>query len=96
MTEMTRWNDKSLRTLARKMGLQNVRDPSSPSLGDEPVHLGSYGPYHAAPFLSHLVSTSPERWRELGYTETDRVSLVRHLKALHCRTDKDVFLQAAR
>ena len=81
---MIEWNEHRLEELVRKMGLRRT-----PGQGKTPPHLSLYGPSRASkPLLTKIVRLDTHEWTALGYDETDRVSLVRHLGSLGCRTDR--------
>ena len=68
---MTEWNEQHLKELTQKMESENSREVS----------------LDAGALLSRIMSLDAATWSALGYAETDRVSLVRHLGSLGCRVD---------
>ena len=88
---MIEWNEQRLEELVRKMGLKRV-----PGQGKTPIHLSLYNPHwNPEPLLTKIMCLDASKWTALGYDETDRVSVVRHLGSLGCRTD-DAWSAAAR
>ena len=83
MIGMIEWNEQRLEELVRKMGVQRTSGQ-----GELPIHLSLYisdqGP---ASLLVKIMGLDAGRWAALGYAETDRVSGVRYLGGLGCRTD---------
>ena len=81
---MTEWDKQRLEELVRKMKLQRALGQ-----GKSPIHLTLYGclPYTPAPLLTQIMRLDANAWVALGYDETDRVSVVRYLGSLKCRTD---------
>ena len=83
VTGMIEWNKQSLKDLVQKMKLRRA-----PGQEKAPIHLNLYcGNRHSHPFLTQVMMCSTNRWQTLGYDETDRVSLVRYLGNLGCRTE---------
>ena len=75
------WDEGSLGTLVEQLGLKLY--PVQPEV-ELPIFAKLYGDL-GEPFLNCLMQT--DRWAALGYSETDRVSLVQYLGSLGCRTD---------
>ena len=86
---MTEWNEERLEELVRKMGLKRV-----PGQGKIPIHLSLYESGYK-PLLAQIMLLDAKKWQTLGYDETDRVSVVRYLGGLGCRTD-DALSEAVR
>ena len=83
VTRMIEWNEKRLKELVRRMGLRRT-----PDQGKTPIHLSLYGSSREPkPLLTKIVCLNVAKWSALGYTETDRVSVVQYLSSLGCRTD---------
>ena len=83
VTEMIEWNEQCLKELVRKMGLRRT-----PGQGKPPIHLSLYGSRRTSrPLLAAILELGLDEWALLGYTETDRVSVIRYLGSLGCRTD---------
>ena len=91
VTEMTEWNEHRLKELVRKMGLRRT-----PGQGKIPIHLTLYDclPCTPASLLTQIMMLDANAWAALGYAETDRVSMVRYLGSLGCRTDKVLWAAA--
>ena len=80
---MIEWDEKRLKELVRKMGLRRT-----PGQGKTPIHLSLYDPSRASkPLLTKIVCLDASKWAALGYTETDRVSVVQYLGSLECRKE---------
>ena len=80
---MIEWNERRLKELVSRMSLKRVSGQ-----GESPIHLSLYGlPYDPQPFLTQVMQLDVKKWRALGYTETDRVSLVQYLGSLGCLTE---------
>ena len=86
---MTEWNERCLETLVLNMKLQQVSGQT-----EAPIHLMEYGPGRPEPLLAKIVRCDAAAWAALGYDETDRVSLVRHLGSLGCRTEWAIYRAA--
>ena len=87
---MTEWNEQRLKELVRKMGLRRTQGQ-----GGTPIHLSLYGPsWNSEPLLAKIMRLDANEWSALGYAETDRVSVVRYLGSLGCRTDKVLWTAA--
>ena len=84
VTKMTdEWNGKRLAELVRKMGLRRT-----PGQGKSPIHLSLYGASRSShPLLTKIVQLDSSAWMTLGYDETDRVSVIRHLGSSECRKE---------
>ena len=78
---MIRWNEEELRHFVRKKRLKAIG-------GEEglPLHLAHFRP-DGSPLLAKVVQISQDRLAALGYTETDRISLVQYLGSLDCRKE---------
>ena len=81
---MIKWNEQHLEELVRKMGLERT-----PGQGKTPIHLSLYNfPYaDNHPLLTQVIRLDAAAWSVLGYDETDRISAVRYLGSLKCRTE---------
>ena len=80
VTRVTEWNERRLEELVRKMGLERA-----PEQGEVPIHLSLYGPSrNSEPLLTKIMRLYATKWTALGYTEMDRVSVVRYLGSLRC------------
>ena len=82
---MIEWNEERLKELVRRMKLGR-----SPGQEKIPIHLSLYnGPSRwFTPLLTQVMYLNESEWAVLSYDETDRVSLVRYLGGLGCRTDR--------
>ena len=81
---MIKWNERRLKELVRKMGCRRT-----PGQRKTPIHLTLYGclPYTPWPLLTRIMQLDATAWSTLGYDETDRVSVIRYLGSLGCRTE---------
>ena len=80
---MIRWDEKHLKELVRKMGLER-----SHGYEQSPIHLSLYGPsWSSEPLLTKIMRLDANEWAALDHTETDRVSVTRYLGSLGCRAD---------
>ena len=82
---MIEWNEQRLEELVRRMKLQRA-----PEQEKTPIHLSLYyGPYGGPePLLAQVMRLGTTMWLWMGYDETDRVSAIRYLGSLECRTDR--------
>ena len=87
------WNEQRLKQLVQKMKLRRT-----PGQGKTPIHLSSYsGSLRGrAPLLAQIMRLDAAAWSSLGYTETDRISVVQYLGSLGCLVDEAVGIAAQR
>ena len=80
---MIEWNEQRLEELVRKIGLRRA-----PGQGKTPIPLSLYStPGRPMPLLTRIMRFDATEWSALGYDETDRVSGIRYLGSLGCRTE---------
>ena len=86
---MIEWNEERLEELVRKMGLGRA-----PGQEKVPIHQSLFVPGFPLPLLTQIMTLNAAAWTALGCDETDRVSAVRYLDSLKCRTDDALWVAA--